>query len=212
MEYYLGERHEPGIESALVHRRPSAHRYLAGRHRRRKRRVAVPSDPRLQRDARSFGHPLPRGRRLSEAARSLAGGAPDILSVALEAGYGSHEAFTRAFREQFGIAPERLRSDRRIETIELVEPILMQDTKNVRLEQPQFVHGEAMLVAGLGARAYEYENKDGIPAQWQRFNDHLGNIAGEVHGAAYGVCTNSDATGFDYIAGVAVTDFRAASR
>ena len=29
-------------------------------------------------------------------------GAPDILSVALDVGYGSHEAFTRAFREQFG--------------------------------------------------------------------------------------------------------------
>ena len=44
-----------------------------------------------------------RGRRLSEAARSLAAGAPDILAVALDAGYGSHEAFTRAFREQFGV-------------------------------------------------------------------------------------------------------------
>ncbi|TGT97346.1 AraC family transcriptional regulator, partial [bacterium M00.F.Ca.ET.163.01.1.1] len=34
-----------------------------------------------------------RARRLSEAARKLAGGAPDILSVALDVGYGSHEAF-----------------------------------------------------------------------------------------------------------------------
>jgi AraC-like DNA-binding protein len=36
-----------------------------------------------------------RGRRLTEAARCLANGAPDILAVALDAGYGSHEAFTR---------------------------------------------------------------------------------------------------------------------
>jgi AraC family transcriptional regulator len=33
-----------------------------------------------------------RARRLTEAARSLASGAPDILSLALEADYGSHEA------------------------------------------------------------------------------------------------------------------------
>ena len=46
-----------------------------------------------------------RARRLTEAARRLTGGAPDILAVALEAGYGSHEAFTRAFREQFGLTP-----------------------------------------------------------------------------------------------------------
>src|SRR5262245_16872676 len=42
-----------------------------------------------------------RGRRLSEAAKALAAGAPDILGVALDWGYGSHEAFSRAFREQF---------------------------------------------------------------------------------------------------------------
>ena len=51
-----------------------------------------------------------RGRRLSEAARSLAAGAPDILEVAIGAGYGSHEAFTRAFRQQFGVTPETLRA------------------------------------------------------------------------------------------------------
>jgi AraC family transcriptional regulator len=50
-----------------------------------------------------------RGRRLSEAARALAAGAPNILEVALAAGYGSHEAFTRAFRRQFGVPPEALR-------------------------------------------------------------------------------------------------------
>ena len=50
-----------------------------------------------------------RGRRLTEAARALAAGAPEILAVALDAGYGSHEAFSRAFRAQFGRTPEELR-------------------------------------------------------------------------------------------------------
>src|SRR5438105_2014185 len=36
-----------------------------------------------------------RVRRLSEAARALVGGAPDILTLALDADYGSHEAFSR---------------------------------------------------------------------------------------------------------------------
>src|SRR3954467_15135847 len=51
-----------------------------------------------------------RARRLSEAARALANGAPDILSLALDADYGSHEAFTRAFRDHFGVTPEIVRS------------------------------------------------------------------------------------------------------
>ena len=37
-----------------------------------------------------------RARKLSEAAKVLATGQIEILTVALDAGYGSHEAFTRA--------------------------------------------------------------------------------------------------------------------
>ncbi|MGO8448238.1 helix-turn-helix domain-containing protein, partial [Rhizobium ruizarguesonis] len=42
-----------------------------------------------------------RGRRLSRAVPALLGSSSTILEVALCAGYGSHEAFTRAFRDQF---------------------------------------------------------------------------------------------------------------
>ena len=51
-----------------------------------------------------------RGRRLSEAAHRLADGASDILGVAVDTGYNSHEAFTRAFGEQFGVTPAEVRS------------------------------------------------------------------------------------------------------
>src|SRR5262249_7551919 len=64
-----------------------------------------------------------RGRRLTEAARALANGAPDILSVALDWGYGSHEAFTRAFRDQFGLTPDMVRAQRHLDNLELVEPM-----------------------------------------------------------------------------------------
>jgi AraC family transcriptional regulator len=40
----------------------------------------------------------------------VGGGRPDILHVALDVGYGSHEAFTWAFREQFGVTPEAIRA------------------------------------------------------------------------------------------------------
>jgi AraC family transcriptional regulator len=72
-----------------------------------------------------------RARRLSEAARALAGGAPDILKLALEAEYGSHEAFTRAFREHFGVTPEAVRSMARLDHIKLMEPILMDSTLTI---------------------------------------------------------------------------------
>ena len=34
------------------------------------------------------------------------GSLASVVSVALEAAYGSHEAFTRAFRDQFGLTPD----------------------------------------------------------------------------------------------------------
>src|SRR5258706_14043333 len=90
-----------------------------------------------------------RGRRLSEAARALAAGAPDILTVALDWGYGSHEAFTRAFREQFGVTPELVRARRDLATLPLMEPILMEQIKPVTLTPPRFVDFRTFLVAGL---------------------------------------------------------------
>src|SRR5215471_7971883 len=83
-----------------------------------------------------------RGRRLTEAARSLADGAADILSVALEAGYGSHEAFTRASREQFGATPETLRAQGRLENLKLMTPIKMDETLLTELEPPRFENGK----------------------------------------------------------------------
>jgi len=151
-----------------------------------------------------------RARRLSEAARALADGAPDILAVALTAGYGSHEAFTRAFRDQFGLTPEQVRGKGSTQGIEMVEPILMQEIGKTELEPPRFLDGRAMLIAGFGKR-FEYGAMDGIPQLWQRLQPHLGHIPGEVTGTAYGVIVNTDDKGFDYIAGAEVSDFSGAA-
>ena len=147
-----------------------------------------------------------RGRRLTEAARKLAGGAPDILSVALEASYNSHEAFTRAFGLQFGVTPEILRSRGTLENLELVEPRPMsQSAKKTKLESPRMVEGKPLLVAGLSQR---YSDNKGMPAQWQRFVPYLGNIPGQVGRKAYGVLYNGDDSGnIDYMCGVEVKDF-----
>src|SRR6201997_1015537 len=64
-----------------------------------------------------------RARRLSEAARQLAAGAPDILTLALDADYGSHEAFTRAFRAHFGVTPETVRATTCLKKLKLQEPL-----------------------------------------------------------------------------------------
>jgi AraC family transcriptional regulator len=156
------------------------------------------------------GHPVMRylrARRLTEAAHALAAGAPDILAVALEAGYGSHEAFTRAFRDHFGMTPEAVRSRRHLDNLAIVEAIRMDGKLLIDLAPPRFENGQALLVAGLAAR-YTFSTTEGIPAQWQRFAQYLGHIPGQVGQTTYGVsCNQDDAGHFDYVAGVEVSGF-----
>ena len=148
-----------------------------------------------------------RARRLSEAARSLAAGAPDILALALDADYGSHEAFSRAFRDQFGLTPETVRSLACIDDIKLQEPIQMDSSFIENLASPRFEVSKPLLVAGIGER-YNHDNGAGIPSQWQRFHQVIDDIPRRIGKVAYGVCCNGDDAGnFDYIAGVEVSDF-----
>jgi AraC family transcriptional regulator len=148
-----------------------------------------------------------RARRLTEAARALAAGAPDILHVALDAEYGSHEAFTRAFRDHFGVTPEAVRATMCLDKLKLQEPILMDSTAFGEIASPRFENAKAMLVAGLGERISQ-ETSAGIPGLWQRFHQHVQDLPGRVGPVAYGVCCNGDDTGnFDYVAGVEVADF-----
>jgi AraC family transcriptional regulator len=74
-----------------------------------------------------------RARRLSVAAKALQAGARGILGVALDAGYASHEAFTRAFREHFALTPEAVRGGAALDTSLLKEPVIMSDLKNATL-------------------------------------------------------------------------------
>jgi AraC family transcriptional regulator len=148
-----------------------------------------------------------RARRLSEAARALANGAPDILALALEANYGSHEAFTRAFRDHFGVTPEAVRSSTPLDHLRLQEPIIMDSTKIDYPQAPRFETGKPLLVAGIGER-YTCESGAAIPGQWHRFRQSVANFPDRIGRVAYGVCCNGDDAGnFDYIAGVEVQDF-----
>lgn len=147
-----------------------------------------------------------RGRRLSEAARELAGGAADILTVAMNWGYGSHEAFTRAFSSQFDLTPESLRARGCLEGLPLTRPIIMNEVTIVPVAPPREAIGQPRLIAGLG-ESYTFETNLGIPALWQQFVPYLGNVRGQVDTDTYGVCCHSDREGnFRYIAGVEVSD------
>ncbi len=148
-----------------------------------------------------------RARRLSGAALSLISGSSSILEVALDAGYGSHEAFTRAFRDQFGMTPEAVRRQGHIRNLALMEPIRMKTASLTDLEPPRFETLQPMLFAGL-QETYAYGGNAAIPSLWQKFNQHFGHIPNQKGNVAYGICTHIDGEveKFRYMAAVEVSD------
>jgi len=57
-----------------------------------------------------------RRLRLERAASQLKLGVAPVTFIAFDAGYGSHEAFTRSFRGAFGLSPSQFRSSNRRKT------------------------------------------------------------------------------------------------
>jgi AraC family transcriptional regulator len=147
-----------------------------------------------------------RARRLTEAARSLAAGdAPDILGLALDAGYGSHEAFSRAFRAQFGATPEAVRKTGNVENLAMTRAMTLSEKTDVALKPPRFVSGDPMLVVGLIER-HSFGASQGIPGQWQRFMKHYAEIPHKAQPIPLGISANMDDDGnFEYMAAVQVS-------
>ncbi len=126
---------------------------------------------------------------------------------ALRWGYNSHEAFTRAFRDQFGLTPEAVRAQGHVQQLALVEAITMDQSVKDTLTPPRFVDGKPLLLVGM-SRHYSCENSAGVPAQWQKFLPHFPNVPGQLNRKAYGAMYNFDEEGnFDYLCGVEVADF-----
>jgi AraC family transcriptional regulator len=145
-----------------------------------------------------------RGRRLSVAAEQLASGAPDILTVAIMVGYGSHEAFTRAFGMQFGLTPDALRNRATTRGLPLTKAIAM-PRNFLELDTPLLVTKPALRVVGLGSHFTPAQMGD-IPSLWQRLQPHLDRIPGQLGRTAFGVVFNADEDGScDYLAGVATS-------
>jgi AraC family transcriptional regulator len=134
-----------------------------------------------------------RARRLSAAASALAGGASDILGVALGSGYASHEAFTRAFRARFGTTPEQVRQAGSIEGLAVVEPLRVREAAHAPLKPPRFeALGERRFV-GLAERA-PYGETQHIPGQWQRFmSGPYGEIENKTPAIPVGISMGDDA-------------------
>ena len=148
-----------------------------------------------------------RGRRLTDAAHELAAGAGDILSVALEHQYASHEAFSRAFKSRFGKSPDEVRKARSTDGLPLVEPIRHKEGKGMQLKEPRIqIEGEMKFV-GL-RRNVLYQDMQTIAQQWQQFmSTYYADIKNKTSEPPVGITAAANDDGIDYVCAARVSEF-----
>jgi len=151
-----------------------------------------------------------RRRRLAEAARELVCSRRRIIEIAVEYQFGSQEAFTRAFRECFGVTPLAFRRRGGLHHLEAARRIdaaaLIHYGEGMTME-PRIERKEPQNLVGL---VYYGDNKNWeIPKLWEEFLSLTGKIPNALPGrVAYGVCFysgNFSKTGqFYYLAALPV--------
>jgi AraC family transcriptional regulator len=152
-----------------------------------------------------------RRRRLAYAAEQIATGGVRLIDIALEVQFDSQEAFTRAFKRQYGMAPgEWGRGGHVLFAHQRAVPdslFLRHRKENIDME-PTFKEVGEIKVVGMMA-TFTDENKHGIPDLWSKFAPRMGEIAQRVDGVTYGVCfpATLNGEGFEYMAAIGVENF-----
>lgn len=152
-----------------------------------------------------------RRRRLTEAAGELAGSRRRIIEISFKYQFQSQEAFTRAFKECFGINPYAFRKRGNPFPLEAVRRIdelfLIHCMEGITME-PRIVKRDAVKLIGM---MYYGDNKNWeIPKIWEEFMPLTQKIPnGLPVQEAYGVCFYTESFSksglFYYMAAVPVS-------
>lgn len=162
-----------------------------------------------------------RYRRLARACESLSNKENRILDVALEWGFGSHEGFTRAFKEAYGMTPEQYREhpvrlnqfdkpDLSLgytmidEGVPLISDGLVLEINRRTLEQPVLFLGLSDYVPIDDQMPLGEATGVDVPGEvWRQFHERKGSINRLPGGRELGVAFMGDAPegSFTYFAG-----------
>lgn len=140
-----------------------------------------------------------RRRRLYVALHALQETDRPIIDIALAAGFESQEAFTHAFKAQFGVTPGQGRDKNvRLDTAPPAKPKITLDYLqhlNHRVNMtPQFKETKGMLIVGMGAPFISILSPDRnnfivIPKLWSDYVPRISEIPHRINPQiSYGVC------------------------
>jgi AraC family transcriptional regulator len=132
--------------------------------------------------------------------------APALIDLALDCGFESQEAFTRAFAQVFGVTPGRYKRD----PIRYQAPAMEKAMNQTPSERPNVAlldgvaRKDAFVVAGLSERISK-DNTQVIGALWPKLMRHV-PFEGQKGPVGYGLCYGSDMAegSFNYMAAVEI--------
>ncbi len=155
-----------------------------------------------------------RSRRLAHARLALLNSERPVLDIALEAGFESQAAFTRAFKRAFGMPPARYRglggSRVHLNKIRIDEGYLRNLAQGVSLE-PQIQQLDVRHMVGLATTFFSVDSERNnigakLPPLWDAFMPRLDEVEGARPGICFGVVRQSapDAELLEYTAAIEV--------
>ena len=129
-----------------------------------------------------------RKRRLSKSIEALLETDRRILDIALEHGFESQEAYTRAFRALFELPPGRFRErGQRVTTLAAPRIITerIEHLARIRALEARIAEADAARYVGVQGRfvtalSEESDNAAVIPALWHRFREERNKIASRI--------------------------------
>ena len=157
-----------------------------------------------------------RSRRLAASLERLLDSNLRVLDIALLAGFESQEAFARAFKQAFGLTPQKYRALRDkslfLKKPRFDEAYLQQLQRNDAL-MPEIYEQKPLLLVGLRTSFYSVDSEknnigEQLPPLWGAFLARLDTVPARVAGACYGIVRQerADSEQLEYHAAVAVTD------
>jgi AraC family transcriptional regulator len=157
--------------------------------------------------ARRTGQPLVRylrTRRLTMAACALVGRNVGILDLALESGYASHEAFTRAFKAQFNATPKSVRIAGSTDHLKLTHPISLDLPDSEAESAPTRAQAAGFIAVGIWGRLGVGEAS--VAAElWQSFMAQAHHLVAQSREPPIGIGrTTPDSDAVDYACAVIV--------
>jgi len=159
-----------------------------------------------------------RGRRLTQAAELLLSSDRSILDIAMQVGFGSNEALSRAFKGYFNLTPKAFRQQSpavQLKKKPILNPELYHHLANYMQKEPSIIERPEIHLLGFSTQIPSPFNCQGsycdlLEKSWYQLFEHQQQFpqrkAGKFYGLTISPSGNFDEAEVEYLAAIALKE------